>query len=49
MADFTPTWFSTTGRISEVALLAGFSNVAHFNRLFHSRYGDTPTGIRSEQ
>jgi AraC-like DNA-binding protein len=37
------------GRISEVALQVGFINVSHFNRLFRSRFGDTPTGIRSEQ
>jgi AraC-like DNA-binding protein len=34
-------------RISDVAWQAGFSNVSHFNRLFRSRFGDTPTGTRA--
>ena len=29
-------------RISDVALQAGFSDISHFNRLFRSRFGDTP-------
>jgi AraC-like DNA-binding protein len=35
------------GRISEIALQAGFSDVSHFNRLFRARFGDTPSGIRA--
>jgi AraC-like DNA-binding protein len=31
--------------ISDVALQAGFSDVSHFNRLFRSRFGDTPKGV----
>jgi len=33
-------------RISDIALQAGFSDVSHFNRLFRSRFGDTPSGVR---
>jgi AraC-like DNA-binding protein len=36
-------------RIIDIALQAGFSDISHFNRLFRSRFGDTPTGIRSTQ
>jgi AraC-like DNA-binding protein len=35
------------GRISDIALEAGFSDISHFNRLFRSRFGDTPSGIRA--
>ena len=34
-------------RISDVALQAGFSDISHFNRLFRSRFGDTPKGVRT--
>jgi AraC-like DNA-binding protein len=34
-------------RISDVALQAGFSDISHFNRLFRSRFGDTPGGVRA--
>jgi AraC-like DNA-binding protein len=33
-------------RVSDVALEAGFSDVGYFNRLFRSRFGDTPLGVR---
>jgi AraC-like DNA-binding protein len=33
-------------RISDIALEAGFSDISNFNRLFRSRFGDTPSGIR---
>src|SRR5207237_792230 len=33
-------------RISDIALEAGFSDLSHFNRLFRSRFGDTPSGVR---
>lgn len=33
-------------RVSDIALQAGFSDISHFNRLFRSRFGDTPTSIR---
>jgi AraC-like DNA-binding protein len=33
-------------RISDLAFQVGFSDVSHFNRLFRSRFGDTPSGIR---
>jgi AraC-like DNA-binding protein len=36
-------------RISDIALRAGFSNISHFNRLFRSRFGDTPKGIRANR
>jgi AraC-like DNA-binding protein len=34
-------------RICDVALQAGFSDISHFNRLFRSRFGDTPKGVRA--
>jgi AraC-like DNA-binding protein len=34
-------------RISDVALQAGFSDISHFNRLFLSRFGETPKGVRA--
>ena len=36
-------------RICDVALRAGFSDISHFNRLFRSRFGDTPKGVRANQ
>jgi AraC-like DNA-binding protein len=36
-------------RICDVALQAGFSDISHFNRLFRSRFGDTPKGVRTNQ
>jgi AraC-like DNA-binding protein len=33
-------------RISDIALQSGFSDVSYFNRLFRSRFGDTPSGVR---
>jgi AraC-like DNA-binding protein len=33
--------------ISDIAGQAGFSDISHFNRLFRSRFGDTPSGIRA--
>jgi AraC-like DNA-binding protein len=35
-------------RISDIALDAGFSDLSHFNRLFRSRFGDTPSGVRGQ-
>jgi AraC-like DNA-binding protein len=32
--------------ISGIALDAGFSDISHFNRLFHARFGATPGAIR---
>jgi AraC-like DNA-binding protein len=34
-------------RISDIALRVGFSDVAHFNRSFRRRFGDTPSNIRT--
>ena len=34
-------------RICDIALRAGFSDISHFNRLFRSRFGDTPKGVRA--
>jgi AraC-like DNA-binding protein len=34
-------------RVCGVALQAGFSDISHFNRLFRSRFGDTPKGVRA--
>jgi transcriptional regulator GlxA family with amidase domain len=36
-------------RISEIAEQAGFADTAHFNRLFRTRFGDTPTGVRGRR
>ena len=36
-------------RISDIALDAGFSNISHFNRLFRSRFGDTPSRVRAQR
>ena len=38
---------SSDVRICDVALRAGFSDISHFNRLFRSRFGDTPKGVRA--
>jgi AraC-like DNA-binding protein len=38
----------TQALISDIALQAGFSDISYFNRLFRSRLGDTPTGVRSQ-
>jgi AraC-like DNA-binding protein len=35
-------------RISDIALRVGFSDIAHFNRSFRRRFGDTPSTIRAE-
>ena len=39
----------TERRISDIALDAGFSDISHFNRLFRSRFGDTPSGVRAQR
>ena len=39
---------TATGRISDIALLVGFSDISHFNRLFRARFGDTPRGVRGQ-
>jgi AraC-like DNA-binding protein len=36
-------------RICDIALEVGFSDISHFNRLFRSRFGDTPKGVRANQ
>jgi AraC-like DNA-binding protein len=36
-------------RICDIALQAGFSDISHFNRLFRSRFGETPKGVRANQ
>jgi AraC-like DNA-binding protein len=38
---------ASKSRISDLALQAGFSDISHFNRLFRSRFGDTPRGVRA--
>jgi len=35
-------------RIADIAFQVGFSDLSHFNRLFRSRFGDTPSGVRSQ-
>jgi hypothetical protein len=32
---------------AEWDLRAGFSDISHFNRIFRSRFGDTPKGVRA--
>jgi AraC-like DNA-binding protein len=32
-------------RVSDIAFEVGFSDLAHFYRLFRARFGDTPKGI----
>lgn len=34
-------------RISDIALRAGFSDIAHFNRSFRRRFGDAPSSVRA--
>jgi AraC-like DNA-binding protein len=34
-------------RIIDIALAAGFANLSHFNRLFRRRFGETPSGART--
>jgi len=34
-------------RITDIALQAGFSDISHFNRIFRSRFGDAPKGVRA--
>jgi AraC-like DNA-binding protein len=36
-------------RIGDIALQAGFGDIANFNRLFRARFGDTPTGVRGRR
>lgn len=38
----------STQRIIDIALEVGFSDISHFNRLFRSRFGDTPRGVRGK-
>jgi AraC-like DNA-binding protein len=38
---------AATSRISDIALDVGFSDISYFNRLFRSRFGDTPSDVRS--
>src|SRR5262249_21541972 len=33
-------------RISDIALEVGFSDISHFNRLFRTRFGVSPRGVR---
>ena len=35
----------TAERYVHSALRVGFSDISHFNRLFRSRYADTPSGV----
>ena len=34
-------------RICDIALRAGFPDISHFNRIFRSRFGDAPKGVRA--
>jgi AraC-like DNA-binding protein len=35
--------------ICDIALQVGFSDISYFNKLFRSRFGDAPKGIRANQ
>jgi AraC-like DNA-binding protein len=35
--------------ILDIALAACFGDVSHFNRVFHRRFGDTPSGVRAQR
>ena len=35
--------------IRDIALRAGISDISHFNRLFRSRFGETPKSVRAKQ
>ena len=35
-------------RILDIASQTGFSDISHFNRLFRSRFGGTPSDVRVE-
>ena len=35
-------------RVCDVALEVGFSDISYFNKLFRSRFGDTPKGVRKK-
>jgi AraC-like DNA-binding protein len=35
-------------RVTDIALESGFSDISHFNRLFRYRFGDTPSGVRTQ-
>jgi AraC-like DNA-binding protein len=36
------------GRIADIAMQAGFSDISHFNRLFRSHFGATPSDVRAQ-
>jgi AraC-like DNA-binding protein len=33
--------------IIDIAFAVGFGDVSHFNRMFHKRFGETPSGVRA--
>jgi AraC-like DNA-binding protein len=35
-------------KISDIAAVAGFTDLSHFNRSFRRRYGATPSDIRNQ-
>jgi AraC-like DNA-binding protein len=37
-----------SGRVVDVAMMAGFNDLSHFNHLFRARFGDTPSGVRGQ-
>ncbi|HUN94994.1 MAG TPA: helix-turn-helix transcriptional regulator [Bradyrhizobium sp.] len=39
--------YGSSRRISDIALEVGFSDISHFNRLFRTRFGVSPRGVRT--
>ncbi|MGH6736021.1 MAG: AraC family transcriptional regulator [Methyloceanibacter sp.] len=36
-------------KVAEIAQRTGFTNVSHFNRLFRTRFGETPASVRASE
>jgi AraC-like DNA-binding protein len=36
-------------RVSDIAMEVGFSDISHFNHLFRSRFGNTPSSVRGRR
>ena len=40
--------YAAARRISDIALAVGFSDISHFNRMFHARFGYSPSRVRMQ-